>query len=331
MSKDPFLQLDELLEKKIIPEKFYKILKEFFESYKAELGIHGFPLEKQMPILDTYLSLNQEQLQTPYPFQPFHQQIVAPFDYYTFGVEFLRPLVDTQLSSARALHYADEICAYLKKGHNAILFANHQIEADPQAISLLLEKTHPELAKKMIFVAGDRVVTDPLAVPFSLGRNLLCIYSKRYIDHPPEQKLKKQLHNKKTMEVMRELLSEGGKAIYVAPSGGRDRANEKGVVEVALFDPQSVEMFYLMSQRAHSPTHFYTLALSTYDLIPPPETVQLELGEARQTKRGAIHLAFGPEIDMQNIPESEQKDKHLKRELRANYIWEQVKKDYSKF
>ncbi len=100
----------------------------------------------------------------------------------------------------------------------------------------------------MIFVAGERVITDPLAVPFSMGRNLLCIFSKRYIDHPPEQKMKKQLHNKRTMELMSELLSEGGKAIYVAPSGGRDRPNADGVVEIAPFDPQSIEMFYLMAR-----------------------------------------------------------------------------------
>ena len=43
----------------------------------------------------------------------------------------------------------------------------------------------------MIFVAGERVITDPLAIPFSMGSNLLCIYSKRYIDHPPEKKIEK--------------------------------------------------------------------------------------------------------------------------------------------
>jgi len=44
---------------------------------------------------------------------------------------------------------------------------------------------------------------------------------------------------------MSELLSEGGKTIYVAPSGGRDRRNNQGIVEVAPFDPQSIEMLLL--------------------------------------------------------------------------------------
>ena len=181
----------------------------------------------------------------------------------------------------------------------------------------------------MIFVAGERVTTDPLAIPFSMGCNLLCIYSKRYIDHPPDQKLKKQLHNKKTMKLMSELLSEGGKIIYVAPSGGRDRPDEKGVVQVAPFDAQSIEMFYLMSRKAKHPTFFYPMALSTYQLLPPPETVQIELGEARFAKRGGIHVAFGEQIDMEHFPGSGTTNKLERRKVRANYICDLVKKDYA--
>jgi glycerol-3-phosphate O-acyltransferase len=139
------------------------------------------------------------------------------------------------------------------------------------------------------------------------------------------------MHNKKTMELMSELLSEGGHAIYVAPSGGRDRPNEKGVVEVAPFDPQSIEMFYLMTQKAKRPTHFYPMALSTYDLLPPPQTIQIELGEIRKTKRGDIHLAIAPRIDMEHFPGADEKDKHKRRELRAEFIWNQVKQEYSHF
>ena len=169
---------------------------------------------------------------------------------------------------------------FLERGENAIFLANHQIEADPQAISILLENSYPKFAEEMIFVAGERVITDPLAVPASMGRNLFCIYSKRYIDQPPEQKMKKQLHNKRTMELMSQLLSEGGKAIYVAPSGGRDRPNANGIVEIAPFDPQSIEMFYLMAQRAGHPTHFYPMALKTFELLPPPQSIQVELGRS---------------------------------------------------
>ena len=39
--------------------------------------------------------------------------------------------------------------------------------------------------------SGDRVTTDLLAMPFSMGRNLLCIFSKKHIDSVPELKSKK--------------------------------------------------------------------------------------------------------------------------------------------
>lgn len=314
-----------------VPEKFKHIIEQFYQSYQQALAENGLRIEEYAGVLNDFLEVIQGQFHTPFAFQPYHQQILEPFDYYTFGLNFFRPLIDISASSVLGLSYADEIASHLKAGHNVILLANHQTEAEPQAISVLLEKTHPKLAAELIFVAGGRVITDPLAIPFSMGRNLLCIHSKRYIDHPPEQKLEKQLHNKRTMGLMSELLSEGGKAIYVAPSGGRDRPNAQGVVEVAPFDPQSIEMFYLMAQKASHPTYFYTLALKTYGLLPPPQTIQVELGETRLAKRGGLHLAFGPRIDMENFPGSGQKDKHARRQARADFIWEQVKQDYSKF
>ncbi|XP_058069789.1 glycerol-3-phosphate acyltransferase ATS11, chloroplastic-like [Magnolia sinica] len=48
-------------------------------------------------------------------------------------------------------------------------------------IALLLETSHPHLAEKMTYVAGDRVVTDPVCKPFSMGRNLVCVYSKKHM------------------------------------------------------------------------------------------------------------------------------------------------------
>ena len=36
------------------------------------------------------------------------------------------------------------------------------------------------------------MTTDLLAMPFSMGRNLLCIFSKKHVDNPPELKSTKQ-------------------------------------------------------------------------------------------------------------------------------------------
>lgn len=299
-------------------ESFYLCYKEALKESKQETSAY----EEQFLI---FLDLLVQQMKNRFVFSPYHERVRKPFDYYKFGNEFLRPLIDFPRSRLKGKENIDEIIACLKKGENVILLANHQTEADPQAISLLLDNS---LAEEMIFVAGERVVTDPLAIPFSMGRNLLCIYSKRYIDHPLEEKAKKQLHNKRTMELMSQLLSEGGKSIYVAPSGGRDRKNAQGSVEVAPFDAQSIEMFYLMAKRAQKPTHFYPLALSTYDLLPPPAEVQVELGETRITRLAPIGIAFGKRIDMEHFPGSEIEDKHARRKARADYIWNLVKGDY---
>ncbi len=179
--------------------KLGSILKNFRVCYDAELAAHGFDPKAYDKLFQEYLDLIEKQLTSPFLFQPFHQMIRHPYDYYHFGIEFFRPLVDEKGSTVLGDDRLQKIVSYLEQGDNVIFLANHQIEADPLAISLLLEKKYPNLATSMIFVAGERVITDPLAVPFSMGRNLLCIYSKRYIDNPPGLKASKQLHNKRTM------------------------------------------------------------------------------------------------------------------------------------
>lgn len=321
--------LHTLKENGTIDEKYTQIFTNFFESYlntvqpENEGELDAFFL--------VFLERVLEQIESPYLFEPYHKMIRSPFDYHKFGLDFLRPLVVKEESKVYGKEHLDEIAQKLAKGENAVFLANHQTEADPMAISLLIEEDFPELAGNMIFVAGERVTTDPLAIPFSMGCNLLCIYSKRYIDTPPEQKHQKQLHNKKTMQLMSQLLSEGGKCIYVAPSGGRDRKGADGEIEIAPFDPNSIEMFYVMAKRAKTPTSFYPMALGTFDLLPPPETVQVELGEVRSTKRCGIHLSIGEKIDMEHFPGSDLKEKLLRRKSRSDYIWEKVVQDFTHF
>lgn len=310
-------------------EKISEIIAKFYFSYEKVALKNNYKHEEFTWIFVDYIQHVLNYLESPFEFDPYHKQIRVPYDYFQFGVDFLKPLVHLKESTLRGENSFQQIRDYIEHGENVILLANHQIEADPMAISLMLiEHNCPKLAKDLIYVAGERVLTDPLSVPFSMGCNLLCIYSKRYIDHPPEKKAHKQHHNKKTMQLMSELLSEGGKCIYVAPSGGRDRRNDKGVVVPAEFDPQSIEMLYLMSKKAKKKTHFFPLALSTYTILPPPETVQIKLGEDRVTEGGAIHLAFGEEIDMNHFPNHKSSDKHLRRKARADYIYNLVVKDY---
>jgi len=311
-----------------VPAKYQPILDDVSAAYRAAVAAGGHPPETADRVLGTFFRCVAEQLSSPYQFEPYHQKITAPFDYYTFGMDFIRPLVNKAGSTLSGREHLVRAAAQIAAGENVIFLANHQTEADPQAITLMLEDDFAQIGTEMIFVAGERVTTDPLTVPFSKGRNLLCIYSKRYIDHPPERKAFKTNHNRKTMERMAELLAEGGHCIYVAPSGGRDRRNADGVVEVAPFDPQNVEMFYLMAQRAAHPTHFYPMAMDTFDILPPPETVQVALGEARRMAYSPVHLAVGPELDMDRFDEA---DRMERRAARANTAWRAVRAEYERF
>jgi len=326
-----FLEKLHTLEKEgMISGEIRSVLTGFYHSYESAIAANGGDVSLQSPLLNKFLDLVVDQKRNPHTFGSYHEKIVEPFDYYHFGIDFLRPIVKLDQSTIVGEDKVVEMESHLNKGENVVIFSNHQIEPDPQAISLLLEKSHPDLAQNMIFVAGHRVTTDPLTVPFSLGRNLLCIFSKNYIEHPPEKKSEKVRHNQRTMKTMRELLTEGGKCIYVAPSGGRDRRSAEGVIEVAPFDAQSIEMFWLTAKHSTTPTHFYPLALSTYDILPPPDKVKVALGESRETKSSPIHLAFGTEIGMENFPGSENPDKKQRRAFRAEYIWNVVKELYNK-
>lgn len=313
-----------------LTEKVSQALLLFFHTYCKAAKESSSP-EEILAWFNTFFKILCDEHKELPAFQPYHAALRKPFDFYKFGNDFLKPLVDRSKSTIVGHAHLIEIQELLKKGHNVVFLANHQIEADPQALSVLLDDHYPGFAEKMIFVAGERVVTDPVAIPFSLGRHLLCIYSKRYIDHPPEKKVEKQTHNKRVMELMSLLLKEGGKAIYVAPSGGRDRRNAQGVVEIAPFDPGSIELFYLMAEKAATPTHFYPMSLVTYDVLPPPETIQIELGEMRHAGRAPVHLAIGPELDMKTFPGSDAADKKSRRIAKASYIWNQVNNQYRQF
>lgn len=323
--------LDSLKKRKMTHAHHFDSLEAFYGSYAQALKDNGKPIEEHEPILKQYIELVIEEIEQPYRFENFHQAIRAPIDYYQFGLEIMRPLIQFEKSEIHHSHHLHQIEMFLAKKENVIFLANHQIEPDPQIISLMLEKKYPRLAEEMIFVAGHRVVNDPLAIPFSKGRNLLCIYSKKHIENPPELKEQKQIHNQRTMHRMSDLLAEGGKCIYVAPSGGRDRPHEKtGKIEVAPFDSQSIEMFWLMAQHSGQKTHFYPLSLATYDLLAPPQKVAKELGEKRYAKSAAVRLSLGNEIDMIQFPGSETENKKERRTARAHYIWNLVKQEYER-
>ncbi len=323
--------LKQSLGKKTITEQVYAYFEELYNSYQRLFKSSGLNIAAHEELFKTYLEKVELQVKNPYDFGPFHEKVTTPFDYYRFGVEFFRPLMDLGKSSILNIETFQQIRRQIAAKENVILFANHQTEIDPQLMSIAFENIDPVLASEVIFVAGDRVTNDPMAIPFSMGRNLLCIYSKRHVGVPPEKKAEKLEHNQRAMRRLRRLFDEGGKCIYVAPSGGRDRPGPDGTVEVAPFDPNSVEIFRLITKRAKQPSHFYPMALSTYDTMPPPKTIELELGEWRNAYRAGVHFSFGDEVDMDNFPGHELKERPARREALASHIWNLLKAEYASF
>lgn len=70
--------------------------------------------------------------------------------------------------------------------------------------------------------------------------------------------------------------------MWIAPSGGRDRPKD-GAWSPDAFDPPAVELLRNLINRAKQPGHLYPMAMFSYPIMPPPETLDKELGEKRIT------------------------------------------------
>mmetsp|Transcript_11015 Transcript_11015/g.27092 ORF Transcript_11015/g.27092 Transcript_11015/m.27092 type:complete len:466 (-) Transcript_11015:240-1637(-) len=224
----------------------------------------------------------------------------ASVDFYEAGCNFFRPSMDLDKSVMLGKDNLKRAREQIEAGENVVFFANHQSEADPQVVSCLFETVSDDigdLASKITYVAGHKVTTDPLAVPFSMGRNLLCIHSKKHIDADPDTKPAKSRQNMAAMSSMLGGLKEGGMAIWVAPSGGRDRRDvATGKIPIAPFDQKTVDMFRLMGNKSKVPTHFYPMSMVSYDLCPPPDFVEAGVGEQRNVRFTPIGICVGDEV-----------------------------------
>lgn len=320
--------LEFLPQSKILDEEGRALLKSFHESYTRILEKNHSGSEIVLKTAFEYLKRVLEQMEQPTPFAHFHKGVRAPFDYYQMGLILVEPLWDKKHSKLLGEKNLVKMQKQLLKGENVVFLANHQTEADPQLMIVALIKKFEEITKRLVFVAGHRVTQDILAIPLSLGLNLLCIYSKKYVESPPELKSEKLTHNQKTLKEMKKLFEKGGVCIYVACSGGRDRPNSDGILAPAPFDPDSVELFYLLAKNSGIPTHFYPLSMKTYAILPPPKTVHYTLGEPRIFGYAPTYFSFGEELPMEELCEGST-DRKKRRVLRASRIYEQVLKNYN--
>lgn len=289
----------------------------------------------------TLLELVRTQTATPAAFEPHHVAVRSPFDYYAFGLTFCLAMVDLQASRVLGAPALARAMRNLAAGDNVIFLANHQSEADPHAIALVLANVATgvtgaaDLGARMLFMAGDRVREDSVAAPFSLGFNMLTVYSKKHIRDVPDQVDEKVRHNRVTAGVTASLFKEGGSAVWFAPSGGRDRrCGASGRVEVAAFDPAAVEMMRLTAAKSGTRSHFYPMALTTYAILPPPTTVDVGVGEARVVDYTGVGLAVGEEVDWEGVEAAmspdQRADKKEGRRLRAAAVQEAVEAAYAR-
>lgn len=291
-----------------IPKQLIPLWTDFFNNYKiallsADLPTHDMKLVSQVQasIADTVIN----QFADPYKFPSRHEAITEPYDYFEFGQTYVGSLIDFTKSYLGHRERFDEIEKQLEAGENVIILANHQSEADPGIWAHMLIKTHPRLAKSVFYVAGDRVVSDPLCVPFSMGRNLFCVHSKRHMEDDPATKSEKMAMNRKTLGAMGEALGAGGSLLWIAPAGGRDRPGDDGVYVPAQFDPTAVELMRALAakaaKKAGRTTHLYPFAMYSAPLMPPPKTVDKALGERRMVNFTGVGISVGEELDVEAL------------------------------
>ncbi|KAK4533146.1 hypothetical protein CCYA_CCYA15G4003 [Cyanidiococcus yangmingshanensis] len=271
----------------------------------------------------------------PFQFAPYHKAVNGPeFNYTAFGNRFSRPLCNLRRSCMDAVSGSvfGRILEQLSAGDNVCLLGNHQSEADPFAIYHMFRHyfgdAGAELAERILYMAGDRVREDPLAAPFSVGRSMLTVYSKKHIQDEPDRRSEKQAHNRKTLREMERLFGAGGQCVWFAPSGGRDRrAPSTGRVECAPFDPDAIELFRMSAERAGRPCHYYPMAIGTFHMLPPPDRVEKEKGEERIVSYAPLWMSVMPEVDLDSGVDSAL-NKAEKRQARAEWLYRLVVSKY---
>ncbi|KAJ7953400.1 Glycerol-3-phosphate acyltransferase, chloroplastic [Quillaja saponaria] len=288
----------------LLPSNIAAAMEELYLTYKSAVFKSGNPEADEVVLSNMTVALDRIFLdvEDPFVFEPYHKAIREPFDYYMFGQSYIRPLVDFKNSYVGNISIFCEIEDKLKQGHNIIFISNHQTEADPAIIALLLEKTNPHIAENLIYVAGDRVIADPLCKPFSMGRNLICVYSKKHMLDVPELVEMKRKANTRSLKEMAFLLKRGSQIVWIAPSGGRDRPEpHTGEWYPAPFDTSSVDNMRRLAEHSGPQGHIYPLAILCHDIMPPPRQVEKEIGERRDISFHGTGLSVAPEISFSEI------------------------------
>lgn len=314
-----------------LPSNVAAGMKELYQNYKTAVLQSGIPNAHEIVLenMAAALDLIFLDVEDPFIFSPYHKALRKPYDYYEFGQKYIRPLIDFRNSYVGNVSIFNEIQEKLQQGHNIVLISNHQTEADPAVIALLLETSSPHIAENLIYVAGDRVVTDPLCKPFSMGRNLICVYSKKHMNDDPEHSEEKRKANIRSLKEMALLLRGGSQIVWIAPSGGRDRPDPlTGEWYPAHFDASSVDNMRRLAEHSGAPGHVYPLALLCHDIMPPPPQVEKEIGERRVISFHGVGLSVAPEISFSEVTAACENPEEAK-EVYTEALYKSVTEQYN--
>lgn len=261
-----------------------------------------------------------------FTFKPRHEALQGQdgYNFYKMGCDFMLAGMNKEKSVLLGGDNLDRAFQQIKNGENVIFLANHQTEADPHVLSFFLtEKTnYVQQALDMIYIAGHKVTTDTWAIPFSMGLNLICINSKKHLDVEPELKPKKMEQNLQAMAALTKSMKEGGSCIWVAPSGGRDRRDvSTGEIPITPFDRKTVDMFRLLGNKSKVPTHFYSMSMVSYKMLPPSDSIEASVGEERNFRYVPVGLAISEEIPNMGGAEG--------RQLFTDYAQQRCAKNYN--
>ncbi|KAL0716361.1 hypothetical protein Bca4012_065683 [Brassica carinata] len=275
-----------------LPPNVASGMEELYWNYKNAVLSSGASRADETVISNMSLAFDRMLLgvEHPYTFNPYHKAIREPFDYFHFVHTYIRPLIDFKNSYVGNVSIFSELEDKIRQGHNIVLISNHQSEADPAVISLLLEAQCPYIGENIVSLRA---------------LNLICVYSKNHMNDDPELVDMKRKANTRSLKEMATLLRSGSQLIWIAPSGGRDRPNSStGEWFPAPFDPSSVDNMRRLVEHSGVPGHIYPMSLLCYDIMPPPPKVEKEIGERRLVGFHGTGLSVAPEISFSDVTEN---------------------------
>lgn len=103
-----------------IPQSFVTLMGSFFDEYTQSCIESNETPENFKKNIFSFLKYVQDAISQPYKFQPFHQAITSPIDYYTFGNNFIKPLIITEQSKLFGEENVKAMVEVLAKGMHVL-------------------------------------------------------------------------------------------------------------------------------------------------------------------------------------------------------------------